>query len=834
MDALRQDLRYALRVLRKKPGFTAVVILTLGLGIGANTAIFGLLDQVLLRPMPVDEPERLVLLRGPGPNTGSTESFSNIATPFSHPMYEDFRDRNAAFSGVLARFPVFVNVALGDETERVVADLVSGTYFEVLGLRPAAGRLLTPEDDRIPGGHPLVVLSHSYWVRRFAGDREIVGQKLSLNRQPMTVVGVTPAGFHGIELGRPVDVMVPLMMKAQITPTWNGLGERRSMWLQVLARLRPGTSVEQATAAMNVLYRQILEEEAQQLAGRPAEFLKRFVAKRLELVPGWQGIPDLEQRLSTPLLVLMAMVGLLLLIACANVANLLLAHASSRQREVAVRLALGAARGRLVRQLLVESVLLALLGGVAGLFFASWTGKALLRLLPFEGAAQTLSTQADLRVAGFTFGLSLLTGIVFGLAPALQSTRPELAPALKEGAGSLAGVLGSLRLRKGLVVAQVALSLLLLVAAGLFTGSLHNLRGLDPGFQRNDLLTFAINPGLNGYDRSQKLALYAQLQETIGALPGVRSVSMAQEPLLADSTWSSTIRVEGYEHGEDENMNPSLNAVGPGFFPTLGMPLLMGRDFDERDTADAPRVAVVNQTFARYFFGDQNPIGRRFGRGRRAEAHDLEIVGLVQDGKYDKLREQVPRFAYVPYTQGLDTAGITYYVRSSGEATALAERVRDALRRLDPHLPLLDVRTMRAQIDESLYVDRMVAGLSTAFGLLATLLAALGLYGLMSYAVSCRTREIGIRVALGAERSRILSLVLGEVARLTALGIGIGLPGGWGVGRVVESQLFGLDAADPLILGLATTALVVAALGAGLVPAVRATRVHPAVVLRDE
>ncbi|MFN8095484.1 MAG: ABC transporter permease [Vicinamibacteria bacterium] len=833
MDRLVQDVRHALRLLRKSPGFSLIVVATLALGIGANTAIFSLLDQLLLRLLPVKDPKSLVLLSGPGPNQGFFQSTSDAVAPFSHPMFLDFRERGGAvFSGVLAQYPVSFDVAEGGGTERATGALVSGTYFELLGVGAAAGRVLTPDDDRTPGAHPVAVLSHGYWLRRFGGDPSVLGRVLRVNGVPLTVVGVAAAGFHGTQIGRGYEVFVPLMMKPQMTPTWNGLGDRRSMWLEVMARLRPGVSVAQAEAAMAVVYRQALEGEARDLRGSQ-KFLSDFVSKKLEFLPGGQGLPELQKRLETPLLVLTGMVGLVVLIACANVANLLLARAWSRQREIAVRLAIGASRRHLVRQLLVESLVLSLLGAAAGLPLAALTTGALLRALPFEGVALTLSGGIDVRVALYALGLAVLTAVLVGLVPALQATRPSLVTALKEEGGAVAGASGALRFRKGLVVAQVALSALLLVGAGLFTRSLSNLRALDPGFRSEGLLTFSYEPGRSGYSVAATQALLERVRARLAELPGVRAVSMAENALMTESIWQSTVHVEGYTAGEGENMNPRINGVGPAFFATVGMPLVAGRQFDERDVLGAGRVAVVNEVFAKKYFRDANPVGRRIGFGRD-EGLPIEIVGVVRDARLDRMREEPQRFVFLPAAQQPDITGVVYYVRTDGDPAALAAPVRAAVRAVDAALPVTDVKTMTTVVDESLFTDRIVAGLSAAFGLLATLLAAVGLYGVMSYAVARRTREIGVRVALGADQPRILKLVLGEIAILSGIGMAIGLPGGWGLGRVVESRLFGLRAFDPPTLLFAAAVLAAATLLAGLLPALRALRVEPSTALRYE
>ena len=835
MDDLGQDLKFSLRALAKNPVFTLVVVLTLALGIGANTAIFSLMDQVLLRPLPVKEPGRLVVLSGPGPFSGSSHSNSNTLTPFSHPMFEGLRDQNTVFDGVLAHWGAPVHLTVGKQTDNVSGGLVSGTFFQVLGLAPAVGRLFTPEDDRTPGGHPVVVLSHGFWTRRFGGDPNVVGQTVGVNNEPMTIVGVAPAGFHGVEVGEPTDVFVPLMMQAASSPPGSAASATG-------ARAGSCSWPVSATASPWRRPRPALTSSTGSSSRRTSRPSRRHPSasglvssrRRSTFLPGAHGMSSLRDQSKLPLLVLMGMVGLVLLIACANVANLLLARASSRQKEVAVRLALGASRARIVRQLLVESAVLSVLGGLLGVVFATWSGDLLLHALPSEGARQALSAEPDLRVGAFALGLTLLTGLVFGLVPALQATRPQLFPTLKNESTAVASGTAPFRFRKGLVVAQIALSLLLLIGAGLFSRSLLNLRGLNPGFAPERLLAFTLDPALNGYALDRRLALLKQLQDEIEAEPGVSSVSLAAEPLMTDSNTSSTVKVEGYQAKDDEDMNPNFNQVGPEFFATLGITRIAGRDFSEADALGAPKVAVVNETFARYFYGEQDPVGRRFALGRRAETFDITIVGLVRDGKAASLREKPRRFVYVPYTQDERVGAMTFYVRSAVDPGALADRLRKVVARIDTTLPVTELKTMRAQIGESLFVDRMVAGLSAAFGVIAMALAAIGLYGVMSYAVALRTREIGIRVALGAERRTVLLMVLKEVGVLTAIGVAIGLPGGYGLGRLVESQLFGIQARDPLTFALATATLLTTALLAGYLPASRATRVDPVVALRYE
>jgi predicted permease len=752
----------------------------------------------------------------------------------SQPMFEHIRDHNTVFSGVLAHWPTAVHFSTGTHTETVNTDLVSGTYFPVLGLVPAAGRLLGPEDDRTPGAHPVVVLGHRFFQDRFRGDGKAIGRSVSINGHPMTIVGVAPPGFYGVEVGGASDLFIPLAMQTQVLPTWEPTkGVWRTAWLTAMARLKDGVSVEQAKASVNVLYSQLLQEDIKSIKTSPRfERMKgQFLGKQLELHPGGRGTSGLRDQARSPLLVLMGMVGLVLLIACANVANLLLARGSSRQKELAVRLALGAGRRRLVQQLLVESVLLSLAGGVLGLVVSTWVGRALIGALPSEDAARTLTADADLRVGLFALGLSLLTGIVFGIIPALQTTRVAIASTLKNEAAGVIGGSAHFRFRRGLVVAQIALSLLLLVGAGLFTRSLQNLRSLDPGFEPDRLVTFYVNPALNGHDVPGRLDVLSRVRDAFAAEPGVRSVTLSDIPLMTNSNNQSTITIPGYEPKDDENMNPGFAYVGPEFTSTLGIPLLYGRGIDETDGPMSPKVAVVNESFAKHFFPGQDALGRRFGLGRSGTA-DYEIVGVVKDGKAASLREEVKRFVYLPYTQKAFIGGMTYYVRASSDPDALAGRVNAVVRNVDPTLPVTNLKTMQAQIRESLFVERMVAALSAGFGILATLLAALGLYGVMAFAVALRTREIGIRMALGAQRRDVMTMVLRDVAILVALGVAVGLPGGYGIGRVIETQLFGLDARDPLTYGLATFTLLAAGFLAGYIPARRATRVDPMIALR--
>jgi putative ABC transport system permease protein len=834
MSGLLQDLRYGLRQLRKSPGFTAVAVLTLALGIGANTAIFGLLDQALLRALPVKEPNRLVVLRYSGNNTGHVSSRSDVKLYFSYPMYRDLRDQNTVFSGIIATDWTQAGLQWHNQPELVGTELVSGNYFDVLGVQPALGRLLVSSDDTVANANPVAVLSFKYWQRRFGADPSILNQSALVNGHPFTIIGVAQPGFHSVVVGDTPDMFVPMMMKSQVMPGDDEIEDRRSSWLNIVARLKPGVSREQAEAGINPVWHAIRADELKQMGHRTESFSENFVAKsQLSLLDGTKGLSPLRSSVETPLLIVMAMVGLVALMACANVGSLLLVRAAGRLREMSVRYALGARRKRVVQQLLVEGLLLGLTGGVLGIILATPISAVLIKMIwGGNGVDLPFSSHPDLRILAFNFALAVSASLLFSLAPAVQFWRPNLSLALKQQV--ITGG-GPLRFRRIAVGVQVALSLLLLVGAGLFTGTLHNLKSLDVGFATDHLVTFNIDPSLAGYPPTQNLEVNSRVLHTLAALPGVRSVAATNDTELADDGYSGNITLEGYAVREDEDMNVEQPFVSPGYFSSMGMPLLAGREFSDADRTGTQKVAVVNESFARHYFGDpQHALEHYLSSGAGSVKPDIEIVGVVKDAKHRGVRQDVKRTEFTPYLQVADPGGMTFYVRTWQSPESAEATIRSAMQALDSKLVLDTFRTMEEQIDENLTAERVVALLAASFGILAALMAAIGLYGVLAYSTAQRTSEIGIRMALGASRASVVRVVLVEVLWLTGIAVAVALPASLVLGMAIRSQLFGISSSDPLTLGLATLVVVVVAIAAALLPARRAAQVDPIRALRYE
>jgi len=815
MNTLWQDLRYGARMLMKKPGFTLIAALTLSLGIGANTATFSLLNAFLFRPLPCASPERLV-----GYYIGKEEG-----NGLSYPYYRDVRDRNEAFSGFLAFRFATVNLsgAAGGRNEYLWGYLVSGNYFDTLGVRAAMGRALTEADDRAPGAHPVVVLSHGCWLRRFGGDAAIVGKNVLLNGHGFTVIGVTPAGFFGTERLIAPEFFAPMMMQRQIEPGGGWLEDRGAGTLWAVGRLKPGVTVEQGQASVNLLTGQLAKEYPDHHLG-------------LTVKLGTPGllVPGIRKAAILFAAILLALVGVVLLIACTNLANLLLARAAERRREIAIRLAIGASRRRLLRQLLTESLMLAGAGGALGSLLAVWIIDALLALKPSLDVPLNIDLSADWRVLGFTATVSLLTGVLFGLAPAWKASKPEITPALKDAAPGLAPHRSWIS--RGLIVAQVAMSMLTLVAAGLIVRSLTNARNADLGFNPYNAVVMSFDLSLQGYDRARGEQFYRRLLERVAALPGARAAAVTTDRPLDPAMSTGNIYVEGRPIERGANQPEAIEGrITPGYFAAMEIPLLRGRVFTEWDNRDAPLVAIVNETFARRFFPGADPMGEAIGKrfSREREGPLSEIVGVVKDGKYFSLGEAPQPYVYFPVFQNY-SGDATLVARSAADARALLTSLRREVNALDATLPVYEVKTMEEHLGFSLFPMRVAAAMSGSFGLLALALAAIGIYGVMAYAVSQRTREIGIRIALGAQTRDVLRLVAGRGLTLVAIGLLIGLIAALLLTRLMESLLFDVSATDPLTFITIALLLTFVALLAAFVPARRATKVDPMVALRQE
>jgi predicted permease len=860
MKTLWQDLRYGARMLRKNYGFTAIAVLSLALGIGANTALFSVVDAALLKKLPVKEPDRLLMFKSLvakdfsyGGYNGSThtdpETGLKAGTSFPYQIFIRMREQESALSEIFAFAGEGVNVNADGQAEVARAQIVSGNYYRGLGVRPLLGRTITDEDDHASAS-PVAVISHRYWQRRFGGDPAVLGKQVSLNNVAFTVVGVTPPGFDGaMQVGSSPDITMPLALEPQINANRSRLAGAGQWWLRLMGRLKPGARAEQARASLEGVFQQAVVEhrtarqvQAQSQGGQPVPPLDPADYPRLGVASGSQGEMDMRRYYAPQLYLLLGVVGLVLLIACANVANLLLARAASRQKEIAVRLAVGASRWRLIRQLLTESVLLAALGGLVGMLFSLWIKDVLLTVSDWGGPwMSALDPKIDLRVFGFTLALSFVTGILFGSAPAFRATRIDLTPSLKESGRSSSTISRSV-LSRSLVVTQVAMSLVLLIGAGLIIRTLHNLQNVDAGFNRRNLLLFDVDPNLLGYRGERLVNLYKQMFERIEAVPGVRSVTLTRNALLSGSSSGRSVYLPGAASARSGAQESPLDdvwihQVRENYLEAMEIPLLSGRSLTAQDDSRAQRVAVVNQAFAELAFPGEDPIGKRIGF-RPETPNTVEIVGVARDAKYASLREEIVPTLYLPWLQELSGVGsVSFAVRTSSDPESLVPAIRQAAREVEVNLPLSGIRTQVEQAKESLRTERLFARLLGFFGLLALLLASVGLYGVMAYSVAQRTQEIGIRMALGASPGDVLRMVLRQGMTLTLAGVAIGLAGAYLLTKYLISltkMLYGVEAADSITFGLVAVLLTQVAMLACYVPARRATKVDPMVALRYE
>jgi predicted permease len=841
MTHLLADLRLAARSLARAPLFSIVAVVSIALGIGANTAVFTLLDQVALRPLPVKRPAELVQLHARG-----EESYGGTlgnGTELSWPMYRDFRDKAPGFDGVIGRVLTQVHVGQQGVSDRADGEMVSGNYFQVLGVEPAIGRLFTPADDDTISGHPVVVLGHDYWRRRFAGRDDILGQAIQINGQPFTVIGVAARGFYGLELGQPADVFAPVTMQPQLGPAWLKIEDRRFRWVQVYARLKPGVSPAQAQAGLQPLFSSILQAEVRETGFQRASAATRaqFLKSKIQVVDGSHGQAELRSQMDQSLRILMAVAAGVLLIACANVANLLIARGAAREREMALRRALGAGRGRLAWLLIAEAAVLAVAGSIVGLVIANWGAGLLVDVFSTSDVPAPVRATPDLRVIAFTTLVAIATAVLSGLAPALRAASGGVASALKSAGGGV--VREQPRLRKTLVVAQVALSFLMIVTAGLFVRSLDNLLQIHPGFSTARVTSFSVDLERNGYKDERSRIFGQDLLQRVRALPGVEAAGFAAIGILEGGGWGMGFTVEGFSAKPGDSAGSMVNAVSPGYLEALQARIVRGRPFTEQDARLPPeredgwpyRTAIVNETFVKRYFGTRDPIGRHVGiGGDPGTATPITVVGVVADSKYQGIREETRPLILMPALENRGLNNVTVYVRSRQPTASLVTNLRGVVRALDPALPVFNVATLDERVARSLRNERLVAGLSAAFATLATLLGVVGLYGVMAYTVTRRSREIGIRMALGARAAGVAGQVVREAAFLIGGGLLLSILPAWWLKGFISTELYGIKPADPLTLALAASGLVGVGLLAAALPARRAAHIDPMTALREE
>jgi predicted permease len=850
MRTLLQDLRYAVRLLLKNPGFAVVAVLTLALGIGANTAIFSVLNSVLLRALPVPNPEELSVLTDPDSHGATFGGEGGERSLLAYSEFQYLRDHNGVFSHIFAADSQLpdVTVRIGNtsadsqtHTETVRVHLVSGDYFDTLRVKPAAGQVFTPDVDRARGGAPVAVISYAFWKQRFGLDPSALGRTIQIRSVSFEIVGVSPPEFFGETVGQAPDIWVPITMQDAIypgrdllTPSPEGILNQH-LWLQVMGRRKSGITNAQANASLNIVFKRLIDSLIG--SGLTEEERRHFLDQRLRVQSAARGASTVHEAFGEPLKFLMALVGLVLLIACANVANLLLARGAARQKEFVMRLTVGADRYRLVRQLLTESLLLAILGACAGIFVAFWADSLLLRLVQDGPASIQLNLQPDARVLSLTLLVTLFAAVLFGLFPSLHATNLDLAGRMKSTAPGTQGesFAGRLPLSKVLVVAQVTFSLVLLVAAGLFVHSLANLGHANIGYNRENLLLFRVNPAAGGYKGAATTRLFQELLERISKIPGVRAATVSKNGLFSGSETGDPVAVDGYTPKPGDDMHSSMDHVGPRYFSVMGIPILMGREIESRDSGNGQRAAVINQTFARRFFPGANPIGKHVRDTYSGNPAETMVVGVVADAKYNSLRESTPPRIYAPLFNPMwEQTTAVYEVRTFADEASVSASLRSAVQEVSQSLPPISIHTMTGLVDDTLQTDRFIEQLSSGFGLLAILLASIGLYGVMAYNVARRTRDIGIRMALGAKPDNVLWQVLRETLVLVLIGIAIGVPAALAGTRLVRSMLFGLGFADPIVMVSAAALLAIVAALAGFVPARRASQVDPMVALRYE
>lgn len=836
MEAIWRDIRFALRQLRSAPGFAVTAVLTLGLAIGANTAIFSLLDQALMRLLPVHDPRQLALLEGTGTAWSGRISTHGGATEayFSYPMYRDLRDKSQAFDGLIATDQVQAGVAYNNHSEIANSEMVSGNYFDVLGLRPALGRMLTQQDDLTKEGAPVAVLSFNFWKNHFASDPKIVGQSITINGHPFQVVGVAAPGFKSVIWGTAADLFVPITMKPQVTPGWDDLDRHTAKWMNIIGRLKHGESVDQAQASLAPLWHNLRAEELKALGKTSPRFVDDFLTKsRLILLDGGKGFSYQRDDLRTPLLVVMGMVVLVILMASVNVASLMLVRAAGRTREFSMRYALGARRFRMVQQLMIEGLLIGLTGGAVALLIAPAATHLLLSRMPQGGNEPIFSGQLDTRILLFNFTVAVAVSLLFSLAPVAQFWKPDLVGPMKsQSAGSTGGRLNFRRVTVGL---QIGLSLLLLICSGLFVRTLHNLRAVDVGFATDHIVQFGVDPAYAGYAPDQITPLHQHILDTLAGLPGVKAVAATDDPELANDDETGNISIAGYTPREDEDLDVEVPVVSTGYFATMQIPLLAGRNFTGQDDITHPKVVLVNETLAKKFFGSaQNAVGKMIGEGGSKEKIDTQIIGVTRDTIHRGVGAEVKQTTYRALLQQKQPRGLTYYVRTFTPPEQAMNSIRQTIQQIDSKLVPDTIRTLDSQIDENISTQRIIALLAVGFGVLATLLAAIGLYGVLAFSTTQRTREIGIRMALGSDRMGVVKLMLLDVLKLAGISILITIPIALLLTRALRSQLYHVSTSDPAVLVAVTLIVALVAFVAAAVPARRAASIDPSKALRAE